>query len=154
MERKISEWLRMIADPEIRKNAWENWKNRAVGQFPDDIAPNLAFAIAGHCNRRMSPQGWDYWDAVLSPEVALLDQPIPESEMDALNADPLYGGQKIIDDLKDEARRKHEEMRRKLWCDVVIGVSAGANTSVKGAPISWADNTLAEFDERFPNPIN
>ncbi len=139
MERKISEWLRMIADPEIRKNAWENWK---IQNNRDLIRSDVNAAIK-------SAFEWpdvevSYWLEIYNSEIALLDQPIPEAEMDALNADPLYGGQKIIDELKDEARRKHEEMRRKLWCDAMVTYYSQIQ----------AETVLQAFDKRFPNHIN
>jgi hypothetical protein len=145
MVRKISEWLRMIADPEIRKNAWENWKNTDRNMYPDHAVYSVQDAINLHCDWHNTPQrqGDKYWAAVWASDIALLEQPIPESEMDALNADPLDGGQKDVGDIDVVNIRKHEEMRRKLWCDVAIKNSN---------PL--ADAILEAFDERFPNYIN
>ncbi len=151
MERKISEWLRMIADPEIRKNAWENWKNRDAEKCPDEPVESVEQAIDKHAIWKNTPQFEEYWHNVFISKIILLHQPIPEAEMDALNTDPLNGGQKIIDDLKDYAvaqpryfQQKHEEMRRKLWCDVAANLGDAA----------IADLALNEFDKRFPNHIN
>ena len=144
MERKISEWLRMIADPEIRKNAWENWKNRDVKKYPDFLVSNVNHAIYHHANCYDNPQGENYWRHVYNSKITLLSEPIPEAEMDALSDDPLNEGQKFIDNLKDGARRKHEEMRRKLWCDAMVTYYNRTK----------ADTILEIFDKLFPNPIN
>lgn len=43
----------------------------------------------------------------------------------------------------------HEQMRRKLWCDVATGVASLFNCKDKDAPVGWADYVLREFDNRF-----
>lgn len=47
---------------------------------------------------------------------------------------------------------RHEEQRKKLWCDAWIAVAGSSNCVSTEAPRNWADQALALFDQRFPAP--
>ena len=53
---------------------------------------------------------------------------------------------------RDELDR-HNAIRKKLWCDVVIAVHGASNSTNPSSGITWADSSLKEFDERFPKPV-
>lgn len=49
-----------------------------------------------------------------------------------------------------QARKKHEQMRRDLWCKVY---AAAIGDGRYGSAPTLASESLEEFDKRFPNPI-
>lgn len=47
--------------------------------------------------------------------------------------------------------KEHDEVRKKLWCDVYVAyVNASNSTSMAYAKL-WADRALKDFDETFKN---
>lgn len=42
-----------------------------------------------------------------------------------------------------------EGERRKLWCDVWVGVARDPNVNDFGTPADWADVAVEAFDKRF-----
>ena len=42
-----------------------------------------------------------------------------------------------------------DDVREKLWCDVVSSVASASNSTNEMTMIRWADTALTAFDERF-----
>ena len=51
------------------------------------------------------------------------------------------------------AKTMHEDQRRNLWCAAAVAVARSSNCTLPSHPPEWADRVLAEFDIRFPDPM-
>ncbi len=47
---------------------------------------------------------------------------------------------------------EHENIRKKLWCDVYVAYVAAPNSVKSDGAYGWADNAVKRFDETFSNP--
>lgn len=55
--------------------------------------------------------------------------------------------------LKDQNLKEyHENIRKKLWCDVYVAYVGAANATKEDGASRWADIALKRFDDAFPCP--
>jgi hypothetical protein len=46
-------------------------------------------------------------------------------------------------------KERHENFRKKLWCDVYVAYVSSDNSIHRDGAKNWADTALQRFDERF-----
>lgn len=46
----------------------------------------------------------------------------------------------------------HENIRKKLWCDVYVAYVGASNSTNNDGAYKWADIALERFDEKFNKP--
>lgn len=72
------------------------------------------------------------------------------AELDSSERDELLD---IIKQVENECinkqNQKNEEIRKKLWCDVAVGVASSSNSSRITSMKEWADRAVSEFDKKF-----
>ena len=47
---------------------------------------------------------------------------------------------------------EHENIRKKLWCDVYVAYVAAPNSVKSDGAYGWADNAVKRFEETFSKP--
>ena len=51
------------------------------------------------------------------------------------------------------AAESHDRARRQLWREVYVAVTADAHVGNKETPREWANQAVAHYDSKFPEPI-